>query len=536
MGRSPGRKGVSLPYPWIDGLTRRQQHQIWSDFQALANLGRGTRWATLVIAASDSTAAGKRTADFVCNGSNDAALIQEAVDELESRQQPGRIVFLEGTYTLDASITVDINDSQDLVFQGMGAGHNPSTSSNTANCKIVGPGTAAAFVLNGVGVESDPKPHHGFIDLSIDGGAHYAIFLSHNHYAHVTINNCTLTGTRGFSTSDSTLGSNVGVLKVSDTSIQTSDYGIYATSCQTALIDGNMIESANGVVIGQYGGFVTPGIVSNNHITVTGTYGVWVTTDFSTFAENLLITGNNIRGDSSVTGVYVNRANNCMVSGNLILSCSIGIDLEGGSGAGGTGDNLAVIGNELVSCTTGVALRSTGGTGLTRPSVVANVARGATTALAIEAGVQNAVDLANDWGGSTVTDSGTDSTHYSPGDDFDEVAMLRARINSGTAYERHQINFIEGQGVTLTVNDDSVGDEVEVTIEAPGALAAVAAQGDLIVGIAAGEVDNLPIDRDGQLLVSDSSTYLGVKWGPKLTVSQTEPSSPKPGDIWVELP
>ncbi len=49
-----GRAPTPLPYPWIDGLTKKQQEQIYLDFQAIANDGAGTRWATVVIAASDS--------------------------------------------------------------------------------------------------------------------------------------------------------------------------------------------------------------------------------------------------------------------------------------------------------------------------------------------------------------------------------------------------------------------------------------------------------------------------------------------------
>ena len=62
----------------------------------------------------------------------------------------------------------------------------------------------------------------------------------------------------------------------------------------------------------------------------------------------------------------------------------------------------------------------------------------------------------------------------------------------------------------------------------------VQAKGDLLVGIAAGTLDRLPVDRDGQLLVTDSGTALGVKWGPKLTVGNTAPTNPQPGDIWSD--
>jgi hypothetical protein len=149
--------------------------------------------------------------------------------------------------------------------------------------------------------------------------------------------------------------------------------------------------------------------------------------------------------------------------------------------------------------------------------------------------------------------------------DLTVAAQTKVRKNSGgSTFQRGRLNFIEGTGVTITTADDAIDNEVDITLAVPGTVppggttnqalvktsntnydtqwvdvvtnSLVTAKGDLLVAIAAGQLDNLPIERDGQLLVSDSTTYFGVKWGPRLTVSQNPPTDPQPGDIWIQLP
>lgn len=75
------------------------------------------RTATIVVAASNSSAKGKRQADYVCDGNNDQKEIQSAIDALPIGG--GKIVLLEGTY----KITKRVNLTRSSVtISGMGKG------------------------------------------------------------------------------------------------------------------------------------------------------------------------------------------------------------------------------------------------------------------------------------------------------------------------------------------------------------------------------------------------------------------------------
>lgn len=62
------------------------------------------------------------------------------------------------------------------------------------------------------------------------------------------------------------------------------------------------------------------------------------------------------------------------------------------------------------------------------------------------------------------------------------------------------------------------------------------ALGDLRVGTGYDESTRLPVGDDLALLVADSAEPSGLRWGPRVIVSQTEPADPVEGDIWLALP
>lgn len=72
----------------------------------------GQRCSTFVVAANDSSDAGKAAADYICTGAADEVVIQEALDNFRPNgigtnpKLPGKLLFLEGTYTLSDSFYV----------------------------------------------------------------------------------------------------------------------------------------------------------------------------------------------------------------------------------------------------------------------------------------------------------------------------------------------------------------------------------------------------------------------------------------------
>lgn len=74
------------------------------------------------------------------------------------------------------------------------------------------------------------------------------------------------------------------------------------------------------------------------------------------------------------------------------------------------------------------------------------------------------------------------------------VVGVRVRKDSeGNSFIRKRINFIAGSNIALTINDDTIEEEVEVTITSP--------------------------------------VFSGLT---KITVGSTQPTSPSVGDLWVD--
>lgn len=68
---------------------------------------------------------------------------------------------------------------------------------------------------------------------------------------------------------------------------------------------------------------------------------------------------------------------------------------------------------------------------------------------------------------NTSVDSPSGQGFNSAMDAIDALLGVKARKNSaGSVFQRGRFNFIEGSGITLTVADDSVDDEIDVTIAA----------------------------------------------------------------------
>ncbi len=88
--------------------------------------GKAATASTIVIATNDSK--NKETADYICDGTNDGAIINTAI---QSMQNCGKIVLLEGNYYINETIIV----SPGIILEGMGPGTCLNISSSTAGAQ-----------------------------------------------------------------------------------------------------------------------------------------------------------------------------------------------------------------------------------------------------------------------------------------------------------------------------------------------------------------------------------------------------------------
>jgi len=78
----------------------------------------GTRTATLVVAANDSSAKSKAQADYVCDGTADEVEIQAAIDALPDGIG-GKVLLLEGLYVVENIVVIDVDN---VTLEGTGKG------------------------------------------------------------------------------------------------------------------------------------------------------------------------------------------------------------------------------------------------------------------------------------------------------------------------------------------------------------------------------------------------------------------------------
>lgn len=110
-----------------------------------------TRGATVVVAASDSSAKSKAQADFVCTGTNDHVTIQVALDALPATG--GEIHFLDGHYKLGATVARAIDN-----VTWSGCGYSTYLNYN-ASSYVISLGTQKNWVIK------DMRFDYGGIDL-----------------------------------------------------------------------------------------------------------------------------------------------------------------------------------------------------------------------------------------------------------------------------------------------------------------------------------------------------------------------------------
>lgn len=443
----------------------------------------GTRWATYVIAAFNSTDLSKRTADFVCSGSNDQTVINQVINLMyrSSTAPMGRIVFLEGTYNLSDEIVANALTARTLIFQGMGPGGHESSIGGTRIVQTSG--SKAVFNVGGNSASAGST----IVIQDLQMVSTSSVACIYNRDMPTIVHNCSINagGTGGAINQTNSTGTGAG-------SQYTNNY-IYCTG-----------SGGNGIVADVGAGLDRSISIANNFIKITaGGVGIQCGNSSST-VPTYIVDGNCIIGSTTASGTGIkltgNSIENCAVTGNVVKNVNIGIECAGyrhtisgnvvdtvvtGITTGPDSQYLAILANLVNSATTGFVLANSA----VSPTIIGNKGSNLTTAYTVGSGVTNATVAYNDFGTATGTDAGTgtknegsfltaamlplhSTRHESGGADaitgnLDANARVAVRKNSaGAGSKRRRINLIEGSNVTLTVADDSGDEEVDVTIAA----------------------------------------------------------------------
>lgn len=463
------------------------------------NQGEGTRWATIVIAASDSTDLSKSTADYVCGVSDAGTVISNAITRLEARAGTtslGRIVLLEGTYALGSgSISMNNLGGRAIHIQGMGGGTgNTSTRGATYISS-----TAAVFSV--AGSSSSGGSSLQISDCHIVGSGSSACITATD--TPLRIERCTIvaSGSGGAVSQTNTTGSS-GITFVNDCIVHSSASG------------------ANGINVDVGSGSDEPIFVRGNRIQTNGGSGVACGNNISTI-PSYIVADNFIRGSATGIELKGNSIENCTVTGNVVKSCTTGISCAGykhtvsgnivencttGIRTSSDSQYLGMLANNVAGCTTAFVMADNA----VRPTVIGNKASACTNAYSIAAGVTNAFVGYNDFGGATGTDAGTSTT-------------IVQDLPTGGA-----TNYV------LKKNSATTGDYGWAL---DPAIDAIAGKGSLLVGTAIDALQSLGVGLDQALLTPDSAQVVGVKWGRRLFVQDTDPAltiSPTIGDVWID--
>lgn len=256
--------------------------------------------ATLIVAASDSLH--PERADYLCDGVNDHVEIQAALDALPATG--GRVILLDGTYYIEATITLDSYQ----VLEGQGHNTILTTLSSPLALLISAVGAAIAHLYN---IEIK--------NLKIDcdlGGGNFTDVILFEYVESPVVSGCFIRDHLpvGWGTAielDDCFYSNISY----NTFINNlGDADIYVDDTSYTLITGNITNGSQSLVKA-YDGYGL--IVNQNIILDTDDYGI-----YSEVPESV-IDGNYIN-DTFATGIEVAPSGAVVISNNILINCGHG--------------------------------------------------------------------------------------------------------------------------------------------------------------------------------------------------------------------
>lgn len=316
---------------WDIGASGTEFAEGWFD-KLYSGGSEVVRAATLVIAASDSTATGIAQSDYQCNGINDHLEIQTAIDALPATG--GEVFLLDGTYNIEANL--DLDSYQTL----RGCGRNTILTTTSAGTDII-------YIT---GSSSNEKIGILITDLCIDGTAggasvSLAIYIEYMDYSKISniwIENCDyamwLIQCDNNITSDnflSGIGSICIYMEVNSGNIisrnncQGDGFGINLTSCPNSIISRNVLQG-----LGKEGIWIQScanSIISGNILRGNGTGATKYSGIYMSYSDESVVVGNQCK-ENGLHGIEIFRSSYCTVVGNV---CN---NQETGDGISVTGD------------------------------------------------------------------------------------------------------------------------------------------------------------------------------------------------------
>ena len=309
--------------------------QAWKVTKArMSQASKPKEGMTLIVAASDSNDTTR--ADYICTGSTDDVTINQALNALPS--VGGTVILLEGTYNINASITIP-NDDISLIGNGRAT-------------KIVTTQDISMITASNVkGVEIS--------DLYLDGRTGEEDVASNNYgvYFH-TVTNSEINNVQVFE-----VAGNVFYLNTCSR--------CRVVWCQTLADEG-------GSIVGPVVNFIntSESEILFCHTDESGSNGI----SLSSSSSNNLIMGNYIKGirdsgngigisesdenrviankiettEDGVDGIILYKSDRCIISENIIEDCNNGINITDAAS-----NNNNVINNVIINAG-GVAIIDTG--------------------------------------------------------------------------------------------------------------------------------------------------------------------------------
>lgn len=327
-----------------------------------AAAGGGKPYATIVIAASNSTAADAASADYVCDGTADDVELNSAI---AACTVGGRIILLEGTYEISAEVDIDVAD---ITVEGQGEGtvlQVPATASTTynvldstvagvriANLQIDGNKAAAGGSQTGIRTTGDRNIIENIYILNMENRG-----INVNGADDLIVRKCIIKDPD----SASIYINDSERVKIIDNEIDITagnvTYGIALFDCGSFTVRGNTIRRFDGNAdkaiiiqwfydnpgVGNLTGNIIDGwlegiqvssssypsstsaminIIGNNILNV-GDIGIWFdVVDYSAITGNVC--------ESCFTGISVSNSQYCNITANTVTNCTRqGIILDG---------------------------------------------------------------------------------------------------------------------------------------------------------------------------------------------------------------